>query len=93
VLSGDEAALRVDAWLPGFGLIPDALIIPHFDEIPEELLDAIVGDDPPGSLLIGVDADTALVGWGDCWTVMGAGRVTLRRADGVRRYMAGQVVS
>jgi cyanophycinase len=91
--SGSEGTPEVDGWLPGFGLLPDALIVPHYNEIPDDMLASILGDDAPGSLLIGLDADTALVGWGDRWTVMGAGRVTLRRGGQARRYTAGEAVS
>ena len=80
-------------WGAGFGLVPEALIVPHYNEFPEMLVSLMFGRRPAGSFLIGVDADTALVGLNGDWKVIGARRVTLRRGRETRRYTHGQTVT
>jgi cyanophycinase len=80
----------VDGWQPAFGLVPQGIIVPHYNELPEMLVGVVFGRRPPGSFLIGVDAHTALVGTDGRWKVMGAGRVTLRQGREVKRYTHGQ---
>lgn len=62
---------------PGFGLLPDAFIIPHFDELPPSLLfllKLLAGR----RMAIGIDGFTALIcSQGEAW-VDGKGGVTLR---------------
>ncbi|MBI3915292.1 MAG: Type 1 glutamine amidotransferase-like domain-containing protein [Chloroflexi bacterium] len=82
----------VEKWQSGFALVPDAIIVPHYNEFPEALLKLFTGATPPGSFIIGIDADTALVGSDGTWQVLGAGRVTVRRAGKVERYTAGEGV-
>jgi cyanophycinase len=84
---------RIDGWLPSFGLVSDAIIVPHYDEFPEVMVKLMFGrHQPPGSYLIGIDGHTALVGSDHTWQVMGAGRVTIRRGKDTQRYTAGQPV-
>jgi cyanophycinase len=80
-------------WGAGFGLVPAALVVPHYNEFPEILVSLMFGRRPPGSFLIGVDADTALVGLNGDWQVMGGRHVTLRRGRETRRYTQGQTVA
>jgi cyanophycinase len=82
----------VDGWQPAFGLVPQGIIIPHYNEFPEIVTETIFGRHPRSSFLIGVDAHTALVGADGRWTVMGAGRVTLRQGREVARYTQGQTM-
>ena len=67
--------------------------MPHYNEFPEPLVSLMFGRRPAGSFLIGVDADTALVGLNGDWNVMGARRVTLRRGRKTERYTPGQTVT
>lgn len=82
----------VEKWQRGFALVPDAIIVPHYNEFPEVMLKLFTGDTPRGSFIIGIDADTALVGSDGTWQVLGAGRVTVRGAEKVERYKAGERV-
>jgi cyanophycinase-like exopeptidase len=83
----------INRWHPSFGLLPDAVIVPHYDEFPEVMVTLMFGRRPAGSYLIGIDAHTALAGADHTWQVLGAGRVTVRRGRESRRYTAGQTVS
>jgi cyanophycinase len=82
----------ITRWRPSFGLISDAIIVPHYDEFPEVMMALMFGRRPPGSYLIGIDGHTALVGSDHSWRVLGAGRVTVRRGREMQRYTTGQNV-
>jgi cyanophycinase-like exopeptidase len=86
------SAFHIAGWLPGFALVPHAVIAPHYDEFPETIAKQLLTRLPPESILIGVDAHTALIGSSGRWAAMGAGRVTLHRGNRVTRYTAGQAV-
>ncbi len=79
-------------WRPAFSLVPGAIVAPHYNEFPELLTGLMFRQRPAGSFLIGVDANTALVGSDGHWTVMGSGRVTLRKDGSSGRYTQGQDV-
>jgi cyanophycinase len=83
----------INRWSPSFALVPGAVVVPHYNEFPEVMVTLMFGRRPPGSYLIGIDAHTALVGYDHAWQVLGAGRVTVRRGHGTKRYTAGQAVS
>ena len=83
----------ITRWMQAFGLVPNAIVAPHYNEFPEIMVNVIFGRRPAGSYLIGVDGRTALIGSNGTWRVMGAGRVTIRRGRNVKRYTEGQVVS
>ncbi|HZY41144.1 MAG TPA: Type 1 glutamine amidotransferase-like domain-containing protein [Anaerolineae bacterium] len=84
----------VSRWQAAFGLIAEAIIVPHYNEFPELLINLMFGRRPAGSFLIGVDAHTALIGLnGGTWQAIGAGRVSVRHDRHVTRYTAGQTVS
>jgi cyanophycinase len=83
---------KIDGWQPSFGLVPDAIIVPHYNEFPEVMVNLMFGRRPQGSYLIGVDGHTALVGIDHAWQVMGAGRVTVRHGKETKRYTSGQTV-
>ena len=83
----------INRWHVSFGLVPEAIIVPHYDEFPEVMVSLMFGRRPPGSYLIGIDGHTALVGYDHTWQVMGAGRVTVQRGRQKQRYTAGQRVS
>ena len=79
-------------WQSAFALVPGAIIAPHYNEFPEIFSGLMFGGRPAGTFLIGIDADTALVGLNGSWKVLGARRVTLRRGEGTRRFAQGQTV-
>ena len=83
----------INRWHASFALVPEAIVVPHYDEFPEVMVSLMFGRRPPGSYLIGIDGHTALVGLDHAWQVLGAGRVTVRRGRDRQRYAAGQAVS
>jgi cyanophycinase len=68
---------RAALWRPAFGLVPDAIIIPHFNEMPRAILRTWIAARPLATRGLGIDSGTALVGSPGDWQVMGAGNVTL----------------
>lgn len=83
----------INRWHESFALVPDAIVVPHYNEFPEVMVSLMFGRRPPGSYLIGIDEHTALTGLDHAWQVLGAGRVTVRRGREKKRYTAGQAVS
>jgi cyanophycinase len=81
----------IDRWQPAFGLLPNAIVVPHYNEFPE-FVSRLMFRIPNGSIMIGVDANTALVGSNGTWMVMGQLRVTLRIDGKTTRYLNGQAV-
>jgi cyanophycinase len=79
-------------WQSAFALVPSAIIAPHYNEFPEIFSGLMFGGRPTGTFLIGIDADTALVGLNGNWKVLGARRVTLRRDSATERFAPGQPV-
>ncbi|HET7010454.1 MAG TPA: Type 1 glutamine amidotransferase-like domain-containing protein [Anaerolineales bacterium] len=79
-------------WKPAFGLVPGAMVLPHFDELPAWVGGVLWALRPRQSHLIGVDGGTALVGDADGWGILGPGRVTVRTRAGAASYAAGQAV-
>jgi cyanophycinase len=82
----------IGKWQSGFALLPGAIIVPHYNEFPEIFSGLMFGGRPAGTFLIGIDADTALVGLDGSWQVLGARRVTLRRNEEAQRFAPGQSV-
>jgi len=80
---------REALWTPGFGLVPHAIVIPHFNEIPRTVVRAWTALRPAGTRTIGVDAGTALVGRPGAWRVLGEGSVTIADNEGERTIAAG----
>ncbi len=82
----------IDRWQASFALVPEAVVVPHYNEFPEVMVSLMFGRRPPGSYLIGIDGHTALVGYDHAWQVLGAGHVVVRRGREKQRYTAGQAV-
>ena len=82
----------ISQWQDSFKLVPNAIIAPHYNEFPELFSNVIFGGRPAGTFLIGVDADTALVGLNGSWQVMGVRRVTIKHDHATQRYTEGQTV-
>ncbi|MGB8645380.1 MAG: Type 1 glutamine amidotransferase-like domain-containing protein [Anaerolineae bacterium] len=83
----------VNRWQEAFALVPHAIVAPHYNEFPEMMVNLIFGHRPADTYLIGVDGHTALVGQGEQWQAVGAGRVTVRHGPATHRYTAGQAVA
>lgn len=77
-------------WRRGFDLVPEALVIPHYDAWPEPMSALIALQAPHGSVVIGIDEDTAAVGLDGAWQVHGRSRVTVWRGRHRDRYRAGE---
>lgn len=82
---------RIVQWQPAFGLVPNSIVVPHYNEFPE-FISRLMFRAPKGTTMIGVDANTALVGSNGDWTARGQLRVTLRSAGQTTRYLNGQSV-
>jgi cyanophycinase len=82
----------INRWRAAFALLPEAIIVPHYDEFPEVMVSLMFGRRPPGTYLIGIDGHTALVGFDHAWQALGAGRITVRRGRAKKRFAAGQTV-
>jgi cyanophycinase len=88
--------VRTGAAYPGLAVVPDLVVLPHFDRI-ERWQPSIVADRQSrlgaGQVLVGIDEETALVGGPAMWQVAGGQRVWLLRAGGDRQsFEAGAVL-
>ena len=72
-IPGRQAPLSLST---GFGLLKDTIVMPHFDELPA-LLRSTLGLLAKERIVVGVEANTAIVLSGDTWRVIGSGGVTL----------------
>jgi len=94
VLAGCSAgAMVMGERLPGFphmsaafGLLPGAVIIPHYDEVPEWIVRGLKTFVRGGLTVYGIPAYTALVVDGGSWEVVGSGAVTIWGKDGKTRH-------
>ncbi len=83
---------------PGFNLLPGAVIMPHYDELPRRFAHLLKVWLARHGTLVGIDGNTALVagdGTGDGAArlqVLGAGGVTVWGTHGPVRYSDGQEV-
>ena len=78
-------------WRPGLGFVEGASVIPHYDAWPEPMSALIALQAPRGSLVLGIDEDTAIVGRDGAWQVHGRSRVTVWRGRRRDRYRAGEI--
>jgi cyanophycinase len=76
-------------WRAGMGFVPGASVVPHYDAWPEPLSALIALQAPRGSLVLGIDEETALLGRNGAWEVHGRSRVTVWRGRRRDRYRAG----
>jgi cyanophycinase len=77
--------------LPALGLVPGIAVIPHFDEIPAMMVNAI-NLRRRKVTVIGIDGSTALVKSNTGWMVLGRGGITVFRGKHKTRYLAGEQV-
>jgi cyanophycinase-like exopeptidase len=78
-------------WRAGLGFVPGASVVPHYDAWPEPLSALIALQAPRGTLVLGIDEETALVGHDGAWQVHGRSRVTVWRGRRRDRYRAGEI--
>jgi cyanophycinase len=80
----------------GLGLIGSLAVIPHYDQMERfrpGALEWFASWQPPGTTLVGIEEDTALVWSGGRWQVQGAGVVWLLDAAARARFAAGDEVA
>ena len=74
-------------WTPALGLVPGVVTLPHFDRVgnflDDERFGALLESAPPGTVVLGVDEDTALLHIAGRWQVSGRQSVSVF-ADGQR---------
>jgi cyanophycinase len=78
-------------WGSGLGFAPGVSVVPHYDAWPEPFSALIAFQAPRGSIVLGIDEDTAVVGHDGGWQVHGASRVTVWRGRRRERFHAGEV--
>ena len=76
-------------WRSGLGFVEGASVVPHYDAWPEPLTALIALQAPRGSVVLGIDEETAVVGHDGAWQVHGRSRVTVWRGRRRDRYHAG----
>ena len=69
---------------------PGAAIIPRYDAWPEPLSALMALQAPRGSVVVGLDDGTAVVGRDGSWQVHGRARVTVWRGRRRERFRAGE---
>jgi cyanophycinase len=77
-------------WRSGLGFVPGASVVPHYDAWPEPFSALVALQAPRGSLVLGIDEGTAVVGRDGSWQVHGRARVTVWRGRRRERYRAGE---
>lgn len=80
--------------ISAFGVIPVAVVMPHFDAIPlfgKPLVATLRRRLTEGEIMIGIDEETALVGkLNEEWAVMGKAKVHVFTKDDSKSYAAGE---
>ena len=77
-------------WKPGLGMVDGVSVVPHYDAWPEPFSALIALQAPRGSVVLGIDEETAVVGRDGSWQVQGAARVTVWRGRRRERFRAGE---
>ena len=70
-----------EVWKPGLDLVPRSLFAPHWDIVDTWIpgaCDFIIGSVPDGYTFVGLDEDTAMVGDGATWKVLGKSGIHVR---------------
>lgn len=78
---------------PAFELIPDTVIVPHFDEIPAAFVKTVHFLAARDKTVVGIEGNTAWVVDGEQQEVLGSGGVTIWNHRQRMRYTAGQEVA
>lgn len=96
VLCSQQARFRSPPHLPlgfqpGLGLVAGVAVLPHYDRFPETLAAIRVARAPRGTVILGIDEDTAAIGRDGDWQVRGTGRVTVWRGRRRERHRAGDI--
>lgn len=79
-------------WQRAFNLVPGAVVVPHYDEIPSSFARTMKMFVSRDKTLVGIEGNTALVKDGDVYSVLGQGGVTIWNSQDKIRYTQGQSV-
>ncbi|HSJ50165.1 MAG TPA: Type 1 glutamine amidotransferase-like domain-containing protein [Actinomycetota bacterium] len=82
-----------DRWMPGLGLLPNVWVVPHFDDLSADGVDArryFLANVPPEGIALGLDERTLVWTFDGRWRTHGDGSATLVRGGGAVRFVAGQ---
>jgi cyanophycinase len=89
----DSDSQELDSvWKPGLGYVRETLFAPHWDIVDTWIPGAtefIVGSVKPGTTFVGLDEDTAMVGDGGSWEVIGRSKLHVMRDGEWSRYGHG----
>lgn len=92
-LTFDSDTTDVDeVFKPGLGLVPRAFFAPHWDIVDTWMPGAtefIVASVPEDSVFIGLDEDTAMMGRGSSWAVLGKSGIHVKKDDAWTTYRDG----
>jgi cyanophycinase len=77
-------------WGRGLGVARGVSVVPHYDAWPEPFSALIALQAPRGSVVLGIDEETAVVGRDGAWQVYGQARVTVWRGRRRERFRAGE---
>lgn len=78
-------------WRAGLGVVDRATVFPHYDRIPEPMAAIMAFQAPRGTIVLGIDEETGLVGRDGAWQVHGRSRVTVWQGRRRERHRAGDV--
>jgi cyanophycinase len=78
-------------WGHGLGLASGVSVVPHYDAWPEPFSALIALQAPRGSVVLGIDEQTAVIGQDGAWQVHGVARVTIWRGRHRERFREGDV--
>jgi cyanophycinase len=82
-----------DVYEPGLGIMQRAVLAPHWDIVDTWVPGAgefIVGSVPEGSVFVGLDEDTAMLGDGSSWEVSGKSGINIRSGGEWTTYRDGE---
>ena len=79
-------------WGRGLGFAPGVSVIPHYDAWPEPLSALIALQAPRGSVVLGIDEETAVIGRDGGWQVQARRPCTVWRGRRRERFRAGERV-
>jgi cyanophycinase len=83
-----------EIWKPGLGLVPRTVFAPHWDMVDTWIPGAtefIVASVPEGYSFIGMDEETAMMGRGSSWEVLGKGGIHIQRDGASVTYRDGDI--
>ncbi|NTU79937.1 MAG: type 1 glutamine amidotransferase-like domain-containing protein [Chloroflexales bacterium] len=78
---------------PALGLVPNVVILPHYDALPSPLRGLALRGLPADLTVLGIDEETALVQVGERWQVQGRAGIELRRAGRRTRVVRGDFLA